>query len=121
MAGEGKMMGSNPNSKPWIPAKIIITPDELREIWNKQDGKCYWMDQRMDIWLLYDDHPEWYQKHPLAPSVDRIDDDKDYTKDNIVLCYRGINFARNVYPFDKFHDVIKVFKGQMPNNVSQLF
>lgn len=99
------------NSKQWNPSKLLITTDDLKEIWENQQGKCYWFGIDLDLNLLYKDHPEWYPKHPLAPSVDKIIESGDYTKENIVICCRYANFGRNVYPFDKTHDVVKLLKG----------
>jgi hypothetical protein len=98
------------NSKEWVPAKILITADELKDIWDKQDGRCYWFGVKLDLNLLYKDHPDWYAKHPLCPSVDKIDPAGNYEKDNIVITSRFANFGRNIYPFDKFHDVVKTLK-----------
>jgi hypothetical protein len=98
------------NSKEWIPAKILITPNELKDIWDKQDGRCYWFGVKLDLDLLYKDHFDWYAKHPLCPSVDKIDPVGNYEKDNIVITSRFANFGRNIYPFDKFHDVVKILK-----------
>ena len=98
------------NSKEWIPAKILITPDELKEIYEKQNGKCFWFGVDLDLDLLYKDHPDWYPKHPLCPSVDKIDPNGDYEASNIVICTRFANFGRNVYPFDKFSEIVAILK-----------
>jgi hypothetical protein len=49
-------------------------------------------------------------KHPMCPSIDKINVDGDYTKENIVITTRFANFGRNVCEFDKFHDIVKVLK-----------
>ena len=103
---------SGPSSQEWIPAKIYVTPEELAEIWDRQGGKCYWFGIDLDITLLYKDHKDWMHKHPLAPSIDKIDVSGDYTKDNIVICTRFANFGRNVCDFDRFHEIVKVLKGK---------
>jgi len=102
---------SGPQSKDWHPAKIFVTPEELEDIWNKQSGKCYWFGVDLDLNLLYKDHPDWMPKHPLAPSIDKIDVNGDYTKDNIVICTRFANFGRNVCDFNRFGEIVKVLKG----------
>ena len=58
--------------------------------------------------FYFSDYADYYPKHPLAPSVDKIDDKKDYTIDNIVICCRLANFGRNVYPFEPFQTVIDI-------------
>jgi hypothetical protein len=116
MEAAGSFTGSSPNSKLWIPRNIYITEKDLIEIWNKQDQLCYWFKIPLDFNLLFSNYPGYFPKHPLAPSVDRIDDAKDYTKDNIVICCRFANFGRNVYPFKEFHDVVSLLKGEEKAN-----
>ena len=92
---------AGPNSKEWTPAKILITEKDLEDQWVKQGQVCYWLKIPLDMNLLFKDHPEWYSKHPFAPSVDRIDDLKDYTPDNILITSRFANFGRNIFPYDR--------------------
>ena len=112
MEGKGSSVGgvSGPNQKQWIPSKIYVTPEELEEIWNNQGGKCYWLDIPLDIGLLYKNHPDWMPKHPLAPSIDKIEVNGDYTKENIVITTRFANFGRNVCEFEKFREIVKLMK-----------
>ena len=112
MEGRGSSVGgaSGSMSTTWIPAKILVTPAELEEIWNNQSGKCYWFGVDLDITLLYKDHQDWMPKHPLAPSIDKIDVNGDYSKDNIVITTRFANFGRNVCDFDRFEDIVKTLK-----------
>jgi hypothetical protein len=109
MQGTGSSVGgsSGPNQKQWVPSKIYVTPGDLKEIWEKQEGKCYWFGIDLDITLLYKDHVDWMPKHPLAPSIDKINVNGDYTKDNIVITTRFANFGRNVCDFDKFHNIVE--------------
>ena len=102
----GIRAGSLPNSKVWIPSKLYLNENDLEEIWQEQEELCYWFKIPLDLELIFNNHPEYFPKHPLAPSVDRKDDKLDYTRDNVVICCRLANFGRNIYPFDKFHDVI---------------
>ena len=104
--GLGSAVGSSMGKK-WQPAKLLITAKDLREQWRKQNERCYWFNIPLDFHLLYKDHFEWMPKHPMAPSVDRIDDKKDYTSDNIVISCRFANLGRNIYPHDKMKDVVK--------------
>lgn len=107
-------------SKEWIPAKIFVTPEDLAEIWEKQHGRCYWFGVQLDLDLLYKDHPDWMPKHPMAPSIDKIDPNGDYTKDNIVICTRFANFGRNVCEFEKFHKIVETLKnGGKPSYFQQ--
>ena len=112
MEDKGSSVGGDSGSqqKPWYPAKVLVTPEDIKEIWEEQSGKCYWFGIDLDINLLYKNHPEWYPKHPLCPSIDKKDPEGDYSRDNIVISSRFANFGRNVYPFDKFGDIVQKLK-----------
>ena len=98
--------GASDQTKIWTTSKLLVTSEDLKMVWDKQKGKCYWFDIDLDLNLLYKDHKDWYPKHPLAPSVDKIDESGDYSINNIVICCRFANFGRNVYPFDRMQDLI---------------
>jgi hypothetical protein len=114
MYGSGSSVAgpSGPNQRQWVPSKIYVTPEEIQEIWEKQNGKCYWFGVDLDLDLMYKDHPDWMPKHPLGPSIDKIDVGGDYTKDNIVICTRLANFGRNTCDFDRFHDIVNKIRLQ---------
>ena len=92
----------------WQPKKLFLTAKDLEDIWNAQGRVCYWFKIPLDFNLLNATYTHYVRKHPLAPSVDRIDDSGDYTKENVVVCCRLANYGRNEYPYDKFHDIINV-------------
>ena len=90
------------------PKRIDFDADDLKDIfYNKQGGKCYWLDIPLD--------PEWTNEsyHPLALSVDRIKCGEDYTKDNIVICSRMSNVGRSKYDENKFKEVISYIKAKL--------
>lgn len=64
-----------------------LTVDDINEIMEKQNGLCYWFK----IPLI----PSNQKKHPQQPSLDRLDINKGYTKDNVVLCCYSANIGRN--------------------------
>ena len=100
-------------SKTWTPAKVLITAKDLEIQWNKQDGKCYWFGNPLDLGLLYKNHPDWYSKHPAAPSVDKIDESGDYTPNNIVITSRFANLGRNIYPHNRMLDFVQTIKNNL--------
>jgi hypothetical protein len=112
MQGIGNSVGgaSGANQKPWVPAKVLVTPEDIKEIWERQGGKCYWFGVDLDLDLLYNDHSDWMPKHPLAPSIDKIIVDGDYSRDNIVITTRFANFGRNVCDFERFSEIVKTLK-----------
>lgn len=44
-------------------------------------------------------------KRPFAPSLDRIEGDKGYTKDNVRLVCQAVNFALNRFGEDVFYEI----------------
>jgi hypothetical protein len=59
----------------------------LKELYIKQKEKCYWLGVPIS---------QYYPpNHPFRPSIDRLDNDKGYTKDNIVITSLLANRARN--------------------------
>jgi hypothetical protein len=87
--------------------EISITPEDLEEQFNKQNGCCYWLGIKLN--------PEDIFKvnYPLAMSVDRVDNNLGYLKDNIVICCRLINLGRRNCPEDQFKKVIEQVKEQI--------
>lgn len=71
----------------------------LRQLVINQKGKCYWSGLKMIEGSN--------TRNPFQISVDRIDNNKPYTKDNIVLCCLMINYARNSCDYDTWNDIMK--------------
>lgn len=55
-----------------------LTPEDLKELWNSQQGKCFYTDREMS-W------GDAAHRRNLV-TIDKIDIPKGYTKGNIVLC-----------------------------------
>lgn len=90
------------NNKNRINKKMNISLEDLKQVWNNQNGLCAYT--KIPLILVTHtnprkDVPKWH----LA-SVDRIDSSKGYEKDNIQFVSRTINYAKN----DMLHeDMIK--------------
>lgn len=84
-----------------------ITKDDIDELYKKQNGLCYYTK----IPMVTCNHPVDYEKimknNPRAMSIDRIDSSKNYTKDNIALCCRFINYAKNNYSSEQVFEILK--------------
>lgn len=78
-----------------------ITVDDLKNQFALQKGLCYYFNKPLDKNYNY------MRNHPLAISVDRIDNSKGYFPDNIVLCYRCANLGRGEFDQSKFEEVIE--------------
>jgi hypothetical protein len=99
---------SSEGQKEWHPAKCYLTVQDLEDIWDAQDRRCGWLNMPLDFGVLHKSDPNYFPKHPLAPSVDRIDDDGDYTKDNVIICCRFANLGRNIYPADRMASLVNL-------------
>ena len=88
---------------PYDPLDIDIDHIYLEQTFWKQDGKCYWFGNPIDPQNIF------IARHPLAPSVDRLDDSKGYVKGNVVITTRFTNFGRNSYKGD-FSQIVEEFK-----------
>jgi hypothetical protein len=53
---------------------------------------------------LFPSNIKWY---PFQPSLDRIDNKKGYTKDNVIIVARGLNSARNNMDYNEFKNYLK--------------
>jgi len=66
----------------------------LEEIWDKQDGKCY-----------YSNIPMKFNKNEWKVSLERLDPRKGYIKDNVVLCCLEFN-TRSQWSSSKVDEMI---------------
>ncbi len=82
-----------------------LTVKDIDDIFKKQNGLCYWFN----IPLI----PSTQKKHPQQPSLDRLDRNKGYTKDNIVLCCYSANIGRNENNLEIWIEFIKKLKNSM--------
>ena len=76
--------------------EITITIEDLKELWKIQKGKCYWLGIDMSLEDLFVPYS------PFAVSVERLDSDRGYHKDNIALTTRFANKGRGKYDNSNF-------------------
>jgi len=84
-----------------------INSDFILELWEKQNGLCYWFNIPMTITSK--------KKFPSKPSVDRLDNSKPYSKDNCVLCCYSANIGRNENNTEDWLDFINTIKNTFKN------
>ena len=77
-----------------------LTVEDVNELYNKQNGLCYWFN----IPLI----PSNTSKHPQQPSLDRLDRNKGYTKENVVLCCYSANIGRNETDKETWEEFVKL-------------
>ena len=96
--------------------KVTINAKDLERKFKEQAGLCYWTGIPIDINLIFTSD---YNK--LAPSVDRIDSDKDYHYDNVCITFRFINYGIGSCSPEKARHYIKVITGnyKVTNNNKQ--
>ena len=70
---------------------IELTTDDLLKIYYEQKGKCYWSNINLDEKYNY------ISRHPLAISVDRLDNKKGYIYGNVALTLRVFNLGKASY------------------------
>ena len=78
--------------------KIDITIDDLKDLWKIQKGKCYWLGIDMSLEDLFIPHS------PFSVSVDRLNSDRGYHRNNIVLTTRFANRGRGSYDDSNFDE-----------------
>ena len=72
------------------PVKVFTcTPEDIERIYVEQNGQSRWLKIPLDPMDVFRKH------YPLSPSLDRLDNNKDYTPDNICLSTRFENFGFN--------------------------
>lgn len=77
--------------------KCSITLEELKEIYDKQSGKCYLSGRQMQTDI----------GSPDRISLDRIDSNKGYTKDNVGLACIQVNIMKLDMTLEVFTEYIK--------------
>jgi hypothetical protein len=86
--------------------EMDIDVKHLKELYTKQNEKCYWLGLTISV-----DNPP---NHPFRPSIDRLDNNKGYTKSNIVITSLLANRARNTTSVEEWEVIcnqLKITKG----------
>jgi len=91
------------NGENRVVTEITLTAEDLIRKYEEQNGLCYWSD------LLLEPRYNYIKRHPLAISVERLDNSKGYTYENIKLVIRMFNLGRCSYQGD-FHEVVNSLK-----------
>lgn len=89
--------------------EVSIDHEWVEEQFKRQDCRCYWTNMIMDMDNVF------MPGYPFSPSLERLDSDKGYTKDNVVLCLSLFNLGRRRWPEDKY----KLLLNQLQNHYSQ--
>ena len=90
---------------------VEINSADLIKKFNKQDGRCYWSNIKMN------ENFNYITRHPLAISVDRLNNQLGYTYDNLALTLRVFNLGKGSFVGD-FASVIKTIKESWADELS---
>lgn len=77
---------------------LTITIDNIKDLWLKQNGRCYWLGIEMSLEDLE------IKDSPFAVSVERLDNSLGYVHGNVVLASRFANRGRGAYSREDFQE-----------------
>ena len=86
-----------------IELEVDISIEDLKEIYDKQNGKCFWFDIPIDINSVLE------KGNLLSMSADRIDNNKPYTKNNVVFCSCHANWVKGQVTIDMCKKILEVY------------
>ncbi len=84
--------------------KIEITWQDVKNQRKQQGGRCFWFGTDLNPMDIF------RPSYPLSMSVDRLDNEKDYLIDNIVICSRFANLGRGNCDVKTFAKVVRKLK-----------
>ncbi len=82
-----------------------ITIEDLKNVWHKQNGICPYTKIKLILPTSANPNPDI--SYNIA-SVDRIDSNESYTKNNIQFVSRNINYAKNNMTHEQTLNFIKI-------------
>jgi hypothetical protein len=90
--------------------EVSIDETYLVKQFNKQNGKCYWTEFPINPQGVFESH------NPLAPSLERLDENKGYIPENVVIALRLFNLGRQRCPEVKFKEQVNELKQYFSEN-----
>ena len=82
----------------------ISREEANKTVEEKQNNKCNWFGVDIDF-----SRNDWLR----SPSLDRLDNDKGYTRDNVVLTCRSANLARNKSTVEEMGNFLSELKNSI--------
>ena len=80
---------------------VAITWEDVYPLLIDQKFKCALSGMDLVPGYGKSGHPLYASRHPLAPSLDRINDDIGYRKDNVRIILRLLNLGLSAYKGDE--------------------
>lgn len=88
-----------------------LTLEQLDIIYERQNGCCYYTGDKFDI-----NYSAGYVINKTNLSIDRIDNSKGYTFENVVLCTKLVNIARRESTQQEFLDMCRKVTERFSNS-----
>ena len=85
--------------------EVKINSADLIKKFNEQDGRCYWSNIKMN------ENFNYITRHPLAISVDRLNNQIGYMYDNLALTLRVFNLGKGSFTGDFASIITKIKEG----------
>lgn len=86
--------------------EVNVTIDDLKNQWEKQNGLCYFTG----IELVLSSYGKIIKNQIYTASLDRIDSNKGYIKNNIRWVSRSINYMKNDMSDDMVYELFEIIK-----------
>lgn len=87
--------------------EFTISTEDLLDLREKQGGKCYYTWYNMEYWCIHYKEGKESDKTKWQLSCDRLDNNRGYTKENIVLCCTIANKMKNTLSQKEFYQICK--------------
>ncbi len=98
---------------PYEETEITITVQDLKNQYDKQNGRCYWMDYKLNPNDIFE------SRNNAAMSCDRLDNDKGYIRGNFVITTRFANLGKRTMSNRKFRIFMERWKSDVRNEVRE--
>ncbi|HKL44065.1 MAG TPA: hypothetical protein VJ892_02175 [Candidatus Absconditabacterales bacterium] len=85
--------------------KFEITVDDLLDMREKQDGKCYYTGYEMTYGFVHYNEGSQSDKTKYQVSCDRLDNSIGYKRSNVVLCCTVANKMKNTMSEKEFYQI----------------
>jgi hypothetical protein len=79
-----------------------IDTNYILELYEQQNHRCYWFGIELE--------PSNVNRYPAKPSLDRLDSNKGYIKDNVVISCMAANIGRNSCAADIFQSFCNLLR-----------
>lgn len=85
-----------------------ITPAYLKEVWEKQEGRCVWTNVPLVLPLSSYKHDT--SNPNVIASLDRIDNNKGYVKGNVQFVMTPLNYAKNNFSDEVVMNLVRLIR-----------